>query len=73
MKPSLLNQHVCPECRSNQLILKGADHPQSLESVKSWFLHAGFEDIDVRPGLNGVVRSGRRPILATAEAEPVRQ
>jgi 2-polyprenyl-3-methyl-5-hydroxy-6-metoxy-1,4-benzoquinol methylase/uncharacterized protein YbaR (Trm112 family) len=49
------------------------DHPQSLESVRSWFLDAGFEDIDVRPGLNGVVGSGRRPILATAVAEPVRQ
>ena len=37
------------------------DHPQSLESVTLWFREAGFEDIHVRPGLNGVVGSGRRP------------
>lgn len=36
------------------------DHPQSLESVTRWFREAGFEDIHVRPGLNGVVGSGRR-------------
>lgn len=39
------------------------DHPQSLESVARWFREAGFEDISVRPGLNGVVGSGRRPLL----------
>lgn len=38
------------------------DHPQSLESVTRWFQEAGFEDISVRPGLNGVVGSGRRPV-----------
>ncbi len=38
------------------------DHPQSLESVTRWFKEAGFEDIHVRPGLNGVVGSGRRPV-----------
>ncbi len=38
------------------------DHPQSLESVTGWFREAGFEDINVRPGLNGVVGSGRRPV-----------
>jgi len=38
------------------------DHPQSLKSVRRWFLEAGFEDINVRPGLNGVVGSGRRPM-----------
>lgn len=38
------------------------DHPQSLESVTRWFKEAGFEGIDVRPGLNGVVGSGRRPV-----------
>ena len=37
------------------------DHPQSLESVTRWFREAGFENIQVRPGLNGVVGSGRRP------------
>ena len=39
------------------------DHPQSLESVTRWFREAGFEDINVRPGLNGVVGSGSRPLL----------
>lgn len=38
------------------------DHPQSLESVTHWFREAGFEDISVRPGLNGVVGSGRLPV-----------
>ena len=38
------------------------DHPQSLESVIRWFKDAGFENINVRPGLNGVVGSGRRPL-----------
>ena len=37
------------------------DHPQSLESVTRWFREAGFENIQVRPGLNGIVGSGRRP------------
>ena len=37
------------------------DHPQSLASVTRWFREAGFDDIQVRPGLNGVVGSGRRP------------
>lgn len=37
------------------------DHPQSLETVTCWFQDAGFEDIQVRHGLNGVVGSGRRP------------
>jgi SAM-dependent methyltransferase len=39
------------------------DHPQSLKTVTSWFNEAGFEDIHVRPGLNGVVGSGRRPAV----------
>jgi hypothetical protein len=37
------------------------DHPQSLETVKSWFERAGFIDIDVRYGPNGVVGTGIRP------------
>lgn len=40
------------------------DHPQSLASVKRWFTNAGFEDVDVRLGLNGVVGSGRRRVEA---------
>jgi len=39
------------------------DHPQSMEAVVRWFQDAGFEDIHVRPGLNGVVGSGRRPVV----------
>jgi SAM-dependent methyltransferase len=38
------------------------DHPQSLEEVRVWFRDAGFEDIRVRSGPNGVVGSGRRPL-----------
>ena len=38
------------------------DHPQSLETVTHWFREAGFEDIRVRSGLNGIVGSGRRPL-----------
>lgn len=37
------------------------DHPQSLETVTRWFRDFGFEDINVRHGLNGVVGSGRWP------------
>jgi SAM-dependent methyltransferase len=37
------------------------DHPQSLATVNRWFQDAGFEDIRVRRGPNGVVGSGRRP------------
>jgi len=40
------------------------DHPQSLASVTQWFKDAGFEDIHVRHGLNGVVGSGRRPMAS---------
>ena len=36
------------------------DHPQSLRSVKSWFLEAGFVDIEIFYGANGVVGRGRR-------------
>ena len=37
------------------------DHPQSISTLKSWFEEAGFENIWVRPGPNGVVGSGNRP------------
>ena len=37
------------------------DHPQSLETVARWFQEAGYVDVFVRRGLNGVVGSGRRP------------
>ena len=38
------------------------DHPQSLASVTRWFHDAGFDEVHVRRGLNGVVGSGRRPV-----------
>jgi 2-polyprenyl-3-methyl-5-hydroxy-6-metoxy-1,4-benzoquinol methylase len=38
------------------------DHPQSLETVSRWFQDAGFEEVRVRRGPNGVVGSGRRPL-----------
>lgn len=37
------------------------DHPQTLACVKGWFEQAGFIEIDVRRGPNGVVGVGRLP------------
>lgn len=37
------------------------DHPQSLETIKKWFKEAGFENIVVEYGLNGVIGRGRKP------------
>ncbi len=37
------------------------DHPQSQQTLKRWFKEAGFTDISVRPGPNGLVGKGRRP------------
>lgn len=37
------------------------DHPQSLETIKKWFEEAGFENIAVEYGLNGVIGRGRKP------------
>jgi 2-polyprenyl-3-methyl-5-hydroxy-6-metoxy-1,4-benzoquinol methylase/uncharacterized protein YbaR (Trm112 family) len=37
------------------------DHPASLATVTAWFVQAGFQDIEVRQGPNGIVGSGRRP------------
>jgi 2-polyprenyl-3-methyl-5-hydroxy-6-metoxy-1,4-benzoquinol methylase len=37
------------------------DHPQSLTDVMNWFESAGFIEIDVRYGPNGVVGTGRKP------------
>jgi hypothetical protein len=34
------------------------DHPQSLAEVRRWFTSAGFTEVDVRKGPNGVVGSG---------------
>jgi SAM-dependent methyltransferase len=41
------------------------DRPQSLSTVHRWFVRAGFEQIDVRRGPNGVVAKGVRPVLTT--------
>lgn len=34
---------------------------QTLRSFRSWFVQAGLQDIDVRPGFNGYIGRGRRP------------
>ena len=36
------------------------DHPQSMKKVKSWFLDAGFTDVEVWYGDNGVVGRGKK-------------
>lgn len=36
------------------------DSPQTVETVRSWFDEAGLTDIDVRPGGNGVIGTGRK-------------
>jgi hypothetical protein len=38
------------------------DHPQTIATVKGWFEEVGFERVSVRPGPNGVVASGYRPM-----------
>jgi SAM-dependent methyltransferase len=35
------------------------DHPQRLSTVYRWFMSAGFTDVDVRYGPNGIVGKGR--------------
>lgn len=37
------------------------DHPQTMATVRSWFARAGFGEIIVEYGPNGVVGRGRRP------------
>jgi len=39
------------------------DYPQSLAAVQRWFDEAGFIEVQVRNGLNGVVGQGRKPAL----------
>lgn len=38
------------------------DSPQTPETVQAWFEEAGLTEIDVRPGGNGVLGNGRRPL-----------
>ncbi len=40
------------------------DHPQSLATVRRWFEHAGFEQVAVHYGPNGVVGKGTKPLCA---------
>ena len=37
------------------------DHPQYLETVREWFLRAGFTDIEVKYGHNGIEGNGVKP------------
>jgi SAM-dependent methyltransferase len=40
------------------------DYPQSLKTVKRWFIEAGFINAVVQHGLNGVVGKGKKPVKA---------
>lgn len=37
------------------------DHPQSIGTVERWFKEAGFIDINLCYGANGIVARGRKP------------
>jgi SAM-dependent methyltransferase len=37
------------------------DHPQSITTVRRWYEEAGFVDVEVGHGTNGVIAKGRRP------------
>jgi 2-polyprenyl-3-methyl-5-hydroxy-6-metoxy-1,4-benzoquinol methylase len=37
------------------------DRPQTLSAVRRWLEEAGLEDIEVKPGYNGIEARGRRP------------
>jgi SAM-dependent methyltransferase len=37
------------------------DHPQSIETVTRWFKDAGFVDVAIEYGMNGIVARGFRP------------
>ncbi|RDV03139.1 class I SAM-dependent methyltransferase [Undibacter mobilis] len=38
------------------------DIPMRLEDVRQWFIELGWSDFEARPGGNGVVGNGRRPV-----------
>lgn len=38
------------------------DHPQTLKTVRRWYKEAGFIDVTVAYGPNGVIARGRRPV-----------
>jgi len=37
------------------------DKPQTIHEVRKWFIEAGFKDVDVRYGANGIVGKARKP------------
>jgi SAM-dependent methyltransferase len=37
------------------------DHPQTVKTVRRWYQEAGFVDVNVGDGPNGVIARGRRP------------
>jgi 2-polyprenyl-3-methyl-5-hydroxy-6-metoxy-1,4-benzoquinol methylase len=45
------------------------DQPQTRETVQRWFAEAGFVDVNVVAGPNGLVGKGRRPTSAISWAE----
>jgi SAM-dependent methyltransferase len=48
------------------------DHPQTAAAVRGWFEAAGFTDVAVEYGKNGVVARGRKPAVeASAAAKPL--
>lgn len=38
------------------------DHPQTIESIRSWFAEIGFEEVHVARGPNGIIGRGTRPL-----------
>jgi 2-polyprenyl-3-methyl-5-hydroxy-6-metoxy-1,4-benzoquinol methylase len=40
------------------------DHPQTEQAVRRWYARAGFVDVHVAPGPNGIIGRGRRPEAA---------
>ena len=36
------------------------DHPQNIHEIKKWFEEAGFKDVDVRYGPNGIIGKGTK-------------
>jgi SAM-dependent methyltransferase len=41
------------------------DKPQKVSTVNHWFTSAGFTDVDVRRGLNGIVGKGVKPVAGS--------
>ena len=38
------------------------DRPQTLKTVQRWFMQAGLVNVEVKPGFNGIVGLGRKPV-----------